>query len=65
MRAILFSSSDPSINLPCEEQAKVFPHFTDRPQKSISRNIKHSKDYEDKVEKIGELKRRSIPKSNF
>ena len=65
MRAILFSSSDPSINLPCEEQAKVFPHFTDRPQKSICRNIKHSTEYEGKVEKMRELKRCSIPKSNF
>ena len=32
-RVILFISSDPSVNLPCEEQAKIFPHFTDRPQK--------------------------------
>ena len=32
-RAILFISSDPSVNLPCEEQAKIFPHFPDRPQK--------------------------------
>ena len=32
-RAILFISSDPNVNLPCEEQAKIFPHFTDRPQK--------------------------------
>ena len=32
-QVILFISSDPSVNLPCEEQAKIFPHFTDRPQK--------------------------------
>ena len=41
------------------------PSFHWSPTKSICRNIKHSKEYEDKVEKIRELKRRSIPKSNF
>ena len=41
------------------------PSFHWSPTKSTCANIKHSKEYEDKVEKIRELKRRSIPKSNF